>query len=89
MIGGGFSGGQCPPSRDGIVHLRTDDRKATELLNTGVEVVEIESEARSDKIAAALHAEMPWMAPATEVFWQTMRQSVGSGMAAFRFRLYS
>ncbi|TCT41837.1 hypothetical protein [Martelella mediterranea] len=56
------------------MHLRTDDRKAIELLNTGVEVVEVEveveveSEARADEIAAALHAGMPWMAPATEVF---------------------
>lgn len=72
MIGGGFGGGQCPSSRNGIMHLRTDDRKAIELLNTGVEVVEVEveveSEARADEIAAALHAGMPWMAPATEVF---------------------
>ncbi|WP_180899133.1 AAA family ATPase [Martelella soudanensis] len=68
----------------GIMHLRAEDRKAIEMLNTGVQVVEIESEARADEIASALHAEMPWMAPATELFWQAMRQSVGSGMAGFR-----
>ena len=68
----------------GIMHLRPEDRKSIEILNTGVQVGEIDSEARADEIAAALHAEMPWMAPATELFWQAMRQSVRSGMAGFR-----
>lgn len=68
----------------GIMHLRPEDRKVIEILNTGVQVAEIENEARADEIAAALHAEMPWMAPATELFWQAMRLSVRSGMAGFR-----
>ena len=68
------------------MHLGTDFRKAIELLNTGVEGVEIESEAGADEISAALHAEMPWMAPATVVFCQAMQQFVGSGMLVSVFR---
>nr|WP_272211432.1 hypothetical protein [Marinicella sp. W31]MDC2877318.1 hypothetical protein [Marinicella sp. W31] len=65
----------------GIMHLRAEDRKAIEMLNTGVQVAEIESEARADEIAAALHAEMPWMAQATELFWQAIStvRSLGHG----------
>ncbi|MGV0821180.1 hypothetical protein V6766_25190 [Martelella sp. AMO21009] len=69
-----------------IVQLGTDVRKAIELLNTVVEVVEIEREAGADEISAALHAEMPWMASARVVFWQAMQQFVGSGMLVSVFR---
>lgn len=60
------------------MHLKTDDREEIDTLKSGTRLVEIDSEARADEIAAALHAEMPWMSPATEVLWQAMRQSVGS-----------
>ena len=41
--------------------------------------------ARGDEIAAALHAEMPWMAPATEVVWQGLRASVRKELPGLRF----
>ena len=44
-----------------------------------VPAIAIASEAQADELAAALHAEMPWMAPATEACWRAMRRSARDG----------
>ncbi len=65
-------------------HLKTDDRQQIEMLSGGVELRRIETEARADEIASALHTEMPWMAPATEHVWHAMRTQVRQGDPGFR-----
>lgn len=44
-----------------------------------VPAITVESEHTADEIAAALHAEMPWMAPATEAAWMALRHGARSG----------
>ena len=44
-----------------------------------VTAVTVESEHTADEIAAALHADMPWMAPATEAAWMALRRGARSG----------
>ncbi|MZQ91348.1 AAA family ATPase [Frigidibacter albus] len=44
----------------------------------------IATEARADELAAELHKGMPWMAPATEIVWHAMRQSVREGWQGMR-----
>ncbi|WP_299841911.1 hypothetical protein [uncultured Jannaschia sp.] len=44
----------------------------------------IPTEHLADKIAAALHADMPWMAAATETVWHAMRRSVREGDPGLR-----
>ncbi|WP_343501772.1 MULTISPECIES: AAA family ATPase [Roseobacteraceae] len=68
----------------GLSHLATDDRRALEALRNGAELVQIENEHRADEIAAAIHAEMPWMAMATDFLWKAMRRSVRVGAPGFR-----
>lgn len=40
----------------------------------------VATEHEADEIAAALHAEMPWMAPATEAVWHGLRASARGGL---------
>jgi len=68
----------------GIDHLSDSDKKRLVGLRDGVEIVAIESEARADEIAADLHADMPWMAPATTVVWHALRRSVREGWTGVR-----
>ncbi|PRZ45306.1 AAA family ATPase [Tritonibacter scottomollicae] len=68
----------------GLSHLRSDDRRALEVFRGGAELVGIASEHRADEIAAAIHAEMPWMAAATDFLWKAMRRSVRAGEPGFR-----
>lgn len=42
------------------------------------------SEHRADELAAALHAEFPWMGRATETVWHAMRRSVRRGDLGLR-----
>ncbi len=72
--------------RSGMDHLDPKDRARLEVFRSGAEIKPIETEHRADEIASALHAEMPWMAPATERLWQDMRASVRNGDAAPRLR---
>lgn len=65
-------------------HLPDHDIKKLAPVRNGVELVRIASEHRADEIAAAVHSEFPWLAPATDVFWQAMRRSVRNGDAGFR-----
>ncbi|MYE58584.1 MAG: AAA family ATPase [Alphaproteobacteria bacterium] len=63
---------------NGLTHLRDRDKdqaKRLRALSGAVPAPGLESEDRADEIAAALHEEMPWMAPATEVAWHAFRRS--------------
>ena len=68
----------------GLAHLRKEDRDRLAALRDGVELIRLPSEHRADEIAAELHAEYPWMAPATEIVWHALRQSVREGWPGVR-----
>lgn len=68
-----------------LTRLKTEDRKRLEVLRTGVDLVVL-SEHRADEIAAELHAEMPWMAPATQEVWHSLRRAAQSDDPAAQFR---
>lgn len=63
----------------GLEHLKSDDRARLEILKDGVRLISLRNEHHADELAAALHKDMPWMAPATEVVWRAMRRSVREG----------
>lgn len=67
----------------GLSHLKLDDRRALEVLRNGVGLIPIGKEHKADEIAAGIHAGMPWMAPATDLLWKSMRRSVCYGDAGF------
>lgn len=75
---------RCRAKASGLSHLATDERRALEAFRDGVNLVQIASEHRADEIAAAIHAEMPWMAAATDFLWKAMRRSVRVGEPGFR-----
>ena len=65
---------------NGLGHLK--DKGETERLRPllgDVPAVTVPSEHRADEIAASLHEEMPWMAPATEAAWHALRRSAREG----------
>ncbi|WP_272833841.1 hypothetical protein [Paracoccus fistulariae] len=69
----------------GLRHLKSEDRERLQALRGGVTLIRIPNEHRADELAAELHAEMPWMAPATEIVWQAMRRSVREGWPGLSF----
>jgi hypothetical protein len=69
----------------GMHHLSDENRVRLTSLRGGLPVARIASEHEADEIAAALHAEMPWMAPATEAVWHGLRASAREGLPGFRF----
>lgn len=69
----------------GTQHLPERDAALLTPLRGGLPVARIETEHEADEIAAALHEEMPWMAPATEVVWHGLRASVHNGLPGLRF----
>lgn len=71
-------------TQNGLGHLKSAEREKLELLREGVELAAIPTEHRADELAAALHAEFPWMGPATEVVWRAMRRSAKSGEPGLR-----
>ena len=54
----------------GLAHLKREDKERLSILRDGVDLIRLPSEHRADEIAAELHAEYPWMAPATEIVWR-------------------
>lgn len=68
----------------GMGHLKREDRERLGVLREDVTLIAITSEHWADELAASLHAEMPWMAPATEIVWQAMRRSVREGWPGLR-----
>jgi hypothetical protein len=69
----------------GTQHLPQRDQALLTPLRGGLPVARILTEHEADEIAAALHAEMPWMAPATEVVWHGLRASARNGLPGLRF----
>ncbi|MBU2866026.1 AAA family ATPase [Pacificibacter marinus] len=72
--------------KSGMGHLDKGDRKRLEVFRKGAELKSVETDHHADVIASALHAEMPWMAKATERVWHDMRASVRNGDPAPRLR---
>jgi hypothetical protein len=68
----------------GLQHLRMDDMKKLEVLRHGVRLAQVATEHQADELAASLHAEFPWMGPATEAVWHGMRRSVKAGDPGLR-----
>lgn len=68
----------------GLSHLRKDDAQKLEVLRQGVRLSQVTSEHHADELAANLHANFPWLAPATETVWHAMRRSVRSGDPGLR-----
>ncbi len=61
-------------------HLKDKEQKdRLRRLLGPVPAVTVSSEHRADEIAASLHEEMPWMAPATEAAWRALRRSAREG----------
>ncbi|SHF29770.1 hypothetical protein SAMN05444279_1261 [Ruegeria intermedia] len=58
-----------------MYHLSEETRARLTPLRGGLPVTRIVTEHEADEIAAALHAEMPWMARATEEVWHGLRAS--------------
>ncbi len=56
--------------------MKTEDRKRIMLLRDGVNLIGIPNEHRADELAAALHAEFPWMGRPTKTVLHAMHRSV-------------
>jgi hypothetical protein len=52
---------QTHGARTGLSHLRPEDVKRLDVLRHGVRLARIETEHQAHELAAALHAEFPWM----------------------------
>ena len=72
-------------SSTGMYHLAEENRVRLIPLKGGLPVAHISTEHEADEIAAALHQEMPWMAPATEAVWHGLRASAREGLLGLRF----
>ncbi|MEP0963757.1 MAG: AAA family ATPase [Roseobacter sp.] len=72
-------------SSTGMRHLPEENRSRLTSLRGGLPVARIATEHEADEIAAALHAEMPWMSPATESVWHGLRASAREGLPGVRF----
>ena len=65
---------------NGLAHLnnKDQDKEQAKRLRAMIGTVPapgVVDEHQADELAAALHEEMPWMAPATEAAWHAMRRS--------------
>ncbi len=69
----------------GLSHLTRKNRSKLEPLRGGLPVTCFTTEHEADEIAAALHAEMPWMAPATEAVWHELWASAREDLPGIRF----
>lgn len=58
----------------GTAHLKREEKARLAAVKDGVRAATIDTEARADEIAADIHTQMPWMAPATELAWHAMRR---------------
>ena len=74
----------CIVGSTGMRHLREEQQAELTALRSGLPIPRITTEHEADEIAAALHAEAPWMAVATEEVWHGMRASVRDGLPGLR-----
>lgn len=63
----------------GVHHLSAEELASLLPLASGVEIIALPSKHRADEIAARLHEDMPWFAPATEIIWHRMRACAAAG----------
>ncbi|MDO8881505.1 hypothetical protein [Pseudotabrizicola sp.] len=63
----------------GTLHLKKDEVLRLQAASGDIPAAAAKSEAWADEIAAQLHAESPWLAPATEVLWHSLRRSARLG----------
>ncbi len=68
----------------GFAHLKPEEIKRLSVLKAGANLTPPRVETWADEVAAALHAEMPWMAPATETAWHALRRSAQRGDVGLR-----
>ena len=68
----------------GLAHLKADEVKRLSVMKSGAILTPPGNEAWADELAATLHAEMPWMAPATEMAWHALRRSAQRGDPGLR-----
>lgn len=69
----------------GLARLSKDDQTRLSVLRDGAELRQLPNEHRADEIAAMLHTEFPWLAPATIAVWDGIRKSVRDGSPGLSF----
>jgi hypothetical protein len=62
-----------------VGHLKKEEIDRLRPFMRGVRMIYVENEHRADEITAELHEHAPWMAPATEYVWQSLRRSAARG----------
>ena len=75
----------CLHSSTGMRHLIEENRARLTSLRGGSPVARVATEHEAVEIAAALHAEMPWMSPATEAVWHGLSASARERLPGLRF----
>ncbi|NDK36712.1 AAA family ATPase [Rhodovulum sulfidophilum] len=65
--------------------LSREDRAMLEGCRDGADVFDLRSAHHIDEIAAALHAEFPWIAEATTLVWRSLHHNLKEGMPGARF----
>lgn len=73
---------KCRAAASGTSHLKKDEMERLRPALGGVELVMARDEHWADEVAAAIHEDMPWMAPATEHAWYQLRRAARRGEAA-------
>ena len=63
----------------GLGRLKPEEIRELSRLRDGVDLIAIESADTADLIASRLHAEFPWMAPATTALWHGLRRAAVGG----------
>ena len=63
----------------GVSHLKRAEFERLEPSLAGMQIIMAKSQDWADEVAAKLHAEMPWMARATEYVWHALRRSAQRG----------
>lgn len=63
----------------GVSHLKREEYDRLEPSLEGMQVIMAKDQNWADELAAKLHADMPWMARATEYAWHAVRRSAQRG----------
>ncbi|AML51074.1 AAA family ATPase [Falsihalocynthiibacter arcticus] len=63
----------------GLAHLKDEEIIRLRPLFTSVKLLTLEGEHWVDELIATLHAEMPWMAPATIEVWHALQRGAATG----------
>lgn len=71
-------------ARTSLSALSKEDLRRLEAVRDGVFVRAVVSLDQADELAAALHAEFPWMAEATSIVWCALRRSTEQDEPGFR-----